>query len=495
MSLQQEKSFSYRGIFKATSLFGGVQLYQILISVIKSKFIALLIGTEGVGILGLYQIVVQFVQSLTALGLSSSAVRDVSEANASGDVRKISKVVIILKKLVWFTGCFGLLVVCVLSSFISKITFGNNDYTLPFIFLSVVLLLDQLTVGQNAILQGTRQLRYLAKSTVLGSTLGLLISIPIYYIWGIKGIVPTLILNSLMMFFLSFYFSKKVKTQKIRISLNETLKGGVGMIKMGIVMSFTSMIVYGSSYVLRGYIRFLDDIETVGLFTAGFTMLTSYVGMVFTAMSTDYYPRLAAVNSDNAKCMSVVNKQGEIALFLLSPLLIAGILFMPLIIQLLYSSSFLPACDYVIYAAIGVYFKLTSWLLAFQFIAKGESKIFMINELIANIYMLLLNMAFYKLASLKGLGISFTLSYFIYFLQVYVICKLKYKFQFSIIFIKMFVVQFLLTLLCFVVISFLHGIVKFVLGIGILLISLIFSWRALDRCLALKSYLKTLITK
>ena len=46
---------NYRSIFKATSLFGGVQVYQILIQIIKSKFVAVLLGPAGVGIMGLYQ--------------------------------------------------------------------------------------------------------------------------------------------------------------------------------------------------------------------------------------------------------------------------------------------------------------------------------------------------------------------------------------------------------------------------------------------------------
>lgn len=70
---------SYRSIFKATSLFGGVQVYQILIQIIKSKFIAILLGPAGIGIIGLYQSGLQFVQQLTNMGLAQSAVRDVSE--------------------------------------------------------------------------------------------------------------------------------------------------------------------------------------------------------------------------------------------------------------------------------------------------------------------------------------------------------------------------------------------------------------------------------
>ena len=60
---------SYRSIFKATSLFGSVQFFQILIQIVKSKFIAILLGPAGVGIIGLYQSGMQLVQNITNMGL------------------------------------------------------------------------------------------------------------------------------------------------------------------------------------------------------------------------------------------------------------------------------------------------------------------------------------------------------------------------------------------------------------------------------------------
>ena len=44
---------SYRQIMKATSLFGGVQVFQIIIAVVRSKFVAILLGPSGMGIVGL----------------------------------------------------------------------------------------------------------------------------------------------------------------------------------------------------------------------------------------------------------------------------------------------------------------------------------------------------------------------------------------------------------------------------------------------------------
>ncbi len=101
---ETKETNSYRSIFKATSLFGGLQVYQILIGIIKSKFIAILLGPAGMGIMGLYQSTLDLIKSISAFGLEQSAVRDISEANGSGNTIRISRTISTVRRLVWLTG-------------------------------------------------------------------------------------------------------------------------------------------------------------------------------------------------------------------------------------------------------------------------------------------------------------------------------------------------------------------------------------------------------
>lgn len=484
---------SYRGIFKATSLFGGVQVYHIIISIVKSKIIAILLGPSGVGIQGLYHSGTQFLQCLTSMGLSSSAVRDVAEANASKDGHRVGRTVATLRRLVWFTGLLGLITVIVLSPFLSSYAFGNKDYTIPFILLSVTLLLDQLSAGQKVVLQGTRRLKELAKASALGSTLGLIVSVPLYYIMGVKGIVPTLILNSVTMLLLTWYYSKKVRIEKVNVTNKEAIMVGSGMLRMGFAMSLTNVLSLGCSFVLRGFIRKIGGTDDVGFYAAGFAILSSYVGMVFSAMSTDYYPRLAAVNSDNIACRDVVNKQGEVASLIMCPLLAICLVFTPFLVDLLYSDSFSAANGYIKVAAVGMFFRMASWLIAYQFIAKGESKLFITNEISANIYMLIFNLQGYKLYGISGLGISFTLGYFCYFLQVLIISKTRYFFKFSNSFLRLYIFQYILILVCFWTTYLEDAWLRYLLGCMFIVISVFYSLKGLEERMALWSFVKSKI--
>lgn len=481
---------SYRNIFKATTLFGGVQVYQILISVIRSKFVAVLLGTIGVGLLGLYQSTLGLVQSITSLGLSQSAVRDVSEANGSGDVERVGKTVSAFRKLVWVTGLLGMVAVIVLSPVLSKTTFGNYDYTIPLIILSCTLLIDQLAAGQKVVLQGMRRLRELARASAIGVTLGLIISVPLYYAFGIKGIVPTLILNSAASFVIFWFFSRKIKLPKAELSAKETWQQGKWMVRMGVAMSISAIISTAISYVIRAFIMHQDGTESVGLYQAGFVIINTYVGMVFTAIGTDFYPRLAAVNQDNTQCRKVISQQGEIAIHILAPLLCACILLMPIVLKILYSDKFLDAGPFVLWCCPGMIFRLASWLIAYQFIAKAESRLFIITEMVGGTIYIFCSLIGYYLGGLTGLGIAFTVDYFIYLVIVYIIAAKRYGFSFSEEFGTSYLIQLLLTGAALASVVIFDTSVKYWLCAVFTMASCVYAVVFLDRKLGILSLIK-----
>lgn len=194
---------SYRQIMKATSLFGGVQVFQIIISVVRSKFVAILLGPSGMGIVGLLTSTTGLVAGLTNFGLGTSAIKNISEANATEDEQRISKVISVMRRLMWITGILGAVITLLFSPWLSQFTFGNREYTGAFIWISITLLLNQLSTGELVFLQGLRRLQDLAKANVYGSVAGLIVTIPLYYKFGVQGIVPVIIITAIITLFFS----------------------------------------------------------------------------------------------------------------------------------------------------------------------------------------------------------------------------------------------------------------------------------------------------
>jgi O-antigen/teichoic acid export membrane protein len=484
-TLNPEQS-SYRQIFKATSLFGGVQAFNTIISIIRSKFVAVLLGPLGTGIFGLLGSTTGFVYALTNCGLGTIAVKNVAAAAATGDDAQVLKVVTVLRKMVWTTGILGMAAVAILSPWLSELTFGNRDYTLSIIWISVTLLFQQLSSGQMVVLQGLRKLQYLARANVIGAVIGLLISVPIFYIWRLNGIVPVIIISSVTTMFLSWYFARKTGVRSIKISKDETIKEGKKMLTMGFAFSLNGIIISAFSYLVRIYISNRGGVEQVGLYNSGFTLINTYVGMVFAGMATDYYPRLSAVAGDNIKSRMLINQQAEIAILILAPFLTVFLVFINWITIILYSSKFVAINEMIHWAALGVYFKAASWSIAFLFLAKGASKLFFWNEVLANLYILVFNIAGYRVAGLQGLGFSFLAGYFVYLIQVFLVTRLKYSFSFNRAFYQVAGFQFLLGLLCFVIMRSISSPWTYILGSFLIIISTFYSFRELEKRIGLK---------
>ena len=213
-----EHKHSYRNVLNATSLFGGVQVINIIISLIRSKAIALLIGPLGMGIASLLVSTMELINGITNLGLERSAVKEISLANNDSNTKSVAKTISVLKKLVWLTITLGVVIMIVASPWLSEMAFGNKDQTISFIWISIALLFKQLSSSQLAILQGLRKLQYLAKANLLGNFIGLLITVPLYYFIRLDAIVPAIIISTFMSFIFTYYFSKKLEINKVKIS-------------------------------------------------------------------------------------------------------------------------------------------------------------------------------------------------------------------------------------------------------------------------------------
>jgi len=416
---------------RSTSLIGGAQAFTVLVTILRSKLIAVLVGPAGMGVAGLLTSSANLVSGLTNLGLGTSAVREVAVANSTNRPERISTVVTVLRRLVWGSGILGLLVMLALAPKLSQVAFGGTQYTFAFALLSVTLLLNQLSAGQMVVLQGTRKLQHMVKASAAGSAVGLLATAPLYYVLRVDGIAPAMIVSSAVALLFSWLYSRKVRIVALMVSREETIVEGKKMLGMGLVICLNGLVTQGASYVVRVFISNTGGVEQVGLYVAGFAIVSSYVGLIFTAMGTDYYPRLSEVAHDDGLFRTTVNQQVEIALLVLTPITSGFLVFSGWVTVLLYSSRFVPANGMIQWAALGMLLRAVGWATGMMFLAKNARRVFLWSESIANAYSVVLNILGYRLFGLTGLGCSFVVFYALYLAQILILTRVRYSFSFS----------------------------------------------------------------
>ena len=485
----------YKDSLKATGLFGGVQVINIMIQLVKSKIIAILLGPSGMGIYGLFTQTEAMIRSCTSFGLSSSAVRNISEARGTGNQDRIIAITSVFRKIIWITGIFGTLVCMFGAPIWSKIAFGNYYYTLGFIILSSALLFQQLSLGQTAIFQGLQKYTMMAKSNVLGSFMGLLVSIPLYFIWKEDAIVPVLLLSSFVTFLVTNYYFRKLSLLKQQVNKSTFKKKKKNMIIMGLSISLSGIVETIVAYYIRIYIGNIGGLFEVGLFTAGFAVVETYIGLVMTSMGSDYYPRLSGMINDKGKFNQTINGQLEISLLLIAPIISIFIVMLELIIVILYSDEFLLAEGMMLWAVYGCFFKIIGWCLGYTILAKGDYKAFICNELCAKLYTVPLKLIGYSLYGLTGIGIAYLIGYIIYSVQVYLVCYKRYNVQIGGISIKLFAKFLPFLSICLLVTSLMNSYLRYIIGLPFVFICFMLSYIELRKIVDFKAFIKSKITR
>lgn len=466
---------SYKSILKATSIFGGLQVIQIVSSIIKSKFIAINLGPAGIGISGILQSTIAFVTVIISLGITSSSVRSLAFYNTSNQIPKINLIKSALIIISILGGFIGFLLILVNSSTLSVYTLNNIKFNYLFIVISSAIIFDQLSKAQTTIFQGLNQKKKLVFSGVISSIIGLIFSLALVFKFKIDGLAYSVLVSSIISFVVTSYISGNLIDYSNKDSLSNIFGQGVELIKIGFFIGLNSAITIGAGYLLKLIISKNGSISELGYFSAGYSMIHVYVGVIFSAMSLDFYPRLSSVSLEPIKSKNLVNSQIEISLILIGPLIVFFTLFSPYFIELLYSVEFLPVVNFAVIMGIGMLSKTLSWPISFILLAREKSQIFFLNELIYNIYTLCLNYYLYINFGLIGLGFSFLISYLIYFFQVLLVSYFENKFFILKSNVLLFIAYNILSLVSCLILNLSNTAFKGIFGILIFVIALALS--------------------
>ena len=421
----------YRGILKGTAIFGSVQIFQILIAVLRGKIIAIFLGSQGMGLSGLYTTSLAMIITLSSLGINLSSVRYISQIKNDTDKIFLHKQISNTQRVFFIVAFLGCVITLASSKILSTLSFQSSDHVKSYLILSLYVFFSLYNDGNRAILQGMEKLKEIALSSVVPSLFGLIISFPLYRFYHINGIVPCLVIMPLISSICSsFYVFKEQKGYSCRLKLSELLNLSSQYIQLGIVMVLASLLGNLSAYIINSFIVHFGNINDVGLYQAGTSITNQYVGLIFTAMAIDYFPKLSAIVNDTTSMNDTVNKQGEITTLLATPLLAIMIVSSPLLIKILLTNEFQVLNSFIQIIALGMIFKAISFSLGYISFAKGDKRTFFLLEgVYGNVLNVLLSIGGYFFGGLKGLAISYLVNYVLYLICIFIVVRRLYDFK------------------------------------------------------------------
>ena len=156
-------------------------------------------------------------------------------------------------------------------------------------------------------------------------------------------------------------------------------------------------------------------------------VVTSYFGIVIAALTTDYYPRISAINNDNKAVEREFNKQSEVGLIIIAPLVVIFMFAQQFFIMFLYTDAFMPIIEYLEYATFGVLMLVCSNALGIILLAKQASNIFFFTSTFGRIVIVIISLLCFKYWGLQGLGIAYVVTAFFHLLLMQSVLWIKYK--------------------------------------------------------------------
>ena len=422
---------SYGQIVKSSSIMGGAAGINMLLSMLRVKFAAILIGTAGVGLLASFTALQNMIGALAGLGLQSSAVREIAAASSRNDHEAVGRVILTLRRMCWLTGLMGMLSMLLLSPWLSQLVFTKPDYTIDIAFLGIAILLANISSGQKALIQGMRHIGDLARVDIIAAAVGTISAITLYWAFGLRGIVPTILMIVATQLCSSWWYARRIHVSKVKLRWSETFNQASDMVRLGMAMMFSGLLASAVSLITISLITQQEGISATGFYNAAFALSGLFVGFVLQAMGADYYPRLTGVMHAPKQMTKLVNEQTEVGLLLALPGLLATLVFAPWVIHIFYSAEFLPAIELLQWFLFGCLGRVVSWPLGYVILALGKGRWYLLTESAFSLLHLMLIYIGLSLYGVLGVAFAFFVMYLIYTIAVCMVCRHLIAFRWS----------------------------------------------------------------
>lgn len=411
-------------IVRAITLLGSAQGLGMLCSLIRNKLVTLWVGPAGVAVLGILTSLTEMASAVAQQGIRTSSVPAIARAKDDGRLSRVMSAVMSWGVAV---GVASAAILLMLSPLLSRLSFGSLDRTWMICILAIAVIFNAFIASRQAIAQGTGALPRLARASLIGSVGGLLISLPLIYFLGVDGMAWVIVTYSAVTA-IAFLFPRLAIP---RLTLRATRSEGLGFLRLGLWITLSSIVDWGTSYLLISWLMTHGGDYAAALYQSGYTVAFRYMGILFSAVAMEFYPRLALASERIARSPRhpalLISHEVGVVLRIAIPAAALLILLARPVMILLYSEELTGAIPYMVGALAATPLRALSWCVAFTIISRGDGRAYLLTEAISGVTCLSLSIAGYHLYGLEGMGVAFILWYLVYTATVIIVCRRLYN--------------------------------------------------------------------
>ncbi len=409
-------------MLKATSTLAGAKVVTILISIVRTKVVALLLGPSGMGVVNLVGASTELARVAFACGLDGATARKVAEASSSKDPIQLDHAYRVSARTALLAGLLAGINLALASPLLGSQILGDSGKFWWFCFGAVSLLFTPLLGVQLAFLQGLRQSRALAICQIIASLSGAILNVLLVSLLGVIGGVVALLPLAIISLTVHHAFLKRHRPTGLSMTLPATLGDSRKLLKLGSGFAINGIWLAASGWLnlffIGQFYGVAQGAHQIGLYGAAATMSNLYIGILISAMATEFYPGLVQAAQDRGALNRLLNQQTMLALTIGVPATMGMVVLAPCILGLMYSREFLPGTEIMRWMLAGMAIRFASCPLGFALLAIGSPRMIVASELAMGAAMILSSYLLLQVYGLVGIGIALAAVNLIYLVGV-----------------------------------------------------------------------------
>lgn len=409
--MSEIKKIIQQPLFKITSLNSIHILLKLIFGFITSKALALFVGANGMAYVGNFRAFLNVLENFSLLGIQNAVVKYVSEYQH--DKTKLKSVLATFGLLLLTSSIAISLFLILGADYLSKQIFNHSEiYSFVFYSIAVVFPLYIFSTFCISVVNGFQEYKNVIYIQIISSAIALIFSVFFIYYYSTIGALVSLIFAPIFVFFVSlFYLKKHIRFWDV-LSIEFFDFKVVKNLSEYVLMALISGVI--GSFVLleiRTDIVAITGLQQAGIYEGLQRISSYYLLFVSSIMAIYFYPKLTETNS-NSKEIVLHYLKTIIPLFTIGLVIIYFL--RKLIIQALFSSEFESMESLFLWQLIGDVLKATSLIFGTLLIAKKQTKVFIITEIISLCIMYFSSNLMLHSIGINGIVQAYAFTYLVY---------------------------------------------------------------------------------
>jgi len=425
--LKSKIPVSAKGLIKTSAYNGVATVIRMILGMISNKISSIYLGPSGYAIIGQFSNYSSIATTFATGGISAGLIKYVSEYYDQLDKReKIIKTSLFIVLIC--SAIIGILSIA-LCRFFSINLLKSPQYWSIFVISGLMITLNSIGLVISNLLNALKQMTKLITTQIIINFVSLGVTIPLVILLNVYGSLLSVFIIAPLTIYINYRFLLKSGFDFRAVKPLFDRDSFYKLSKFSAMAFTTALLLPVSQLIIRNFIITRISPDSAGYWQGIVKLSDMYMSVIISSLMLYYLPRLSEI-----KEIKELRKEIFLGYSILIPLMVIiglTIFFLrDLIIQILYAPSFRPMRELFPFQILGDFFKVASWLLAFQMVAKAKGKMYIVTEILFSVSYLVFSLWFISKNGVIGITYAYSLNYFLYFIVfVYLFRDIIFKKQ------------------------------------------------------------------